>query len=150
MNRIWARRAGTLVAGALVVLTLQTPHAIALPYDNTDPISTGCSASATTPRTAYITYGGFNIGQVLLRYSTSCRTTWAKVNSFVTPCAADGNGCFYAQIYRNSDGYLLSRTSPTGTSTVYSNQLNDAGVTSFASSCMYYASGYRCANTTSY
>lgn len=152
MSRAWARRAGTVMAGALVLLALQAPGANALLYDNTSPVSTGCNSGATTPRTAYIVYTplSINIGRIDLRYSPTCRTTWAHAYSFVTACDANGNGCFYAQDYRNSDGYLLSRTSLVGHTDVWSNQLNDANVTSFASSCMHYSGGYWCANTTSY
>ena len=149
MTSTWAGRAAA-VAATLAVLTLQTAPANALLYDGTSPVATGCNTSAITARQAYITYGGFNIGEVKLRYSTDCRTAWAHVYSFVTACDSNGNGCFTATVTRNSDNLSYNQNSAVGATGSWSKQVNDAGVTSYASSCMYYASGYRCANTTSY
>jgi hypothetical protein len=153
MSRTWAGRAGTAVGATLLVLTLQTP-ANALPYDGTSPVSTGCNSTAITAATATIAYpsavGNIPIATVDLRYSTACRTTWSHVHSQVAACDANGNGCFYAKVYRNSDGVSYSQTSPVGATGVFSKQLNDANVTSYASSCMHYAGGYWCAYTASY
>ncbi len=50
--------------------------------DNTSPVSTGCSSSATTKRTTnmYNNQWPYNlVSKVELRYSSTCHTVWSRV-----------------------------------------------------------------------
>lgn len=47
--------------------------------DNTDPASTGCSASAYTASSVPIMIGNYQVGVLNNRYSTACGTNWAQV-----------------------------------------------------------------------
>jgi hypothetical protein len=64
-----------------MALTAAAP-ASALSYDNTDPQSTGCASSGITVKSASIrsSYTGKIIGSVELRWSTKCKTNWARVS----------------------------------------------------------------------
>lgn len=73
------------------------------PYDGQDPVSSGCSAGATT-----VDSRGLFDGQVELRYSPSCRTVWARVTI--------GSGSFnhsyslWAEVIRTNDWAYMSCT----------------------------------------
>ncbi len=119
----------TAAFAASIVLVFAGPSgAYAAAYDGTDPNSTGCSASAST--VASVALGPS--ASVELRYSSSCRTTWARLSGGYKgepgDCAAS-----YAKIHRNSDGREYRRTWVGGDSgSIYTKQLSDAGVTSYA------------------
>lgn len=113
--------------------------------DGTNPETTGCAASAITAEFANIYYQGVIVGTVELRYSTTCRTAWARIYS-TTYNRMD------ATVHRNSDGKIAlcsgiaSWVSGLGYS-CYSPQLydhNSAGtVTSYAQGSVGPSSEYR-------
>jgi hypothetical protein len=136
MKRVLRRGAGALTAltasTALTVLGTGTAHAAA--YDNTDPASTGCANTAETVASAaiYDSSGTAKLGYIELRYSTACQTVWARVTTYGGYVPGD-HGAADATIHRNSDGAELTASfSYAGQTSVYTNQLNDAGVTSYA------------------
>lgn len=113
--------------------------------NNTDPASTGCSATATTVKEveAYEADGsGIAVGYIDLRYSTACRTTWARFVAFYP--SEDGEIDGAVSLVRNSDGrsescqaYNTSFSSTLDGYTCYTDQLYDGGVTSYASGYVY-------------
>jgi hypothetical protein len=154
MKRFLRRGAGLVSAltasAALTVLSTGTAHAAA--YDNTDPASTGCANTAKTVASApiYDVSGSSEIGYIELRYSTGCQTIWARVTTFGGYVPGD-HGIATATIHRNSDGAELSATfSYAGQTSVYSNQLNDSGVTSYAYGEIDDGVAFDHARTTSY
>ena len=78
-------RYGFALVGALLLLSVSSVATLAadLPYDGSDPNSTGCSSTAhsifnrTVPDEGYIE----------LRYSTGCRTAWTRFT------CTNGHGC---------------------------------------------------------
>ncbi|MFJ9908892.1 DUF2690 domain-containing protein [Streptomyces sp. NPDC101152] len=103
-------------------------------YDGQDPIAGGCASSAITAESAPIYRGdGAQVGTIQLRYSTSCRTVWARI---LSPAFSSG----VAFVYRNTggaegcpaNGNTLTWSSTLGAYTCYTPMLNDANVTSYA------------------
>ncbi len=141
-----------------ITLLLGSSIAEAAPYDNTSPVATKCSVSAKTVSSANIFYrvGGRPIGQAIgrveLRYSPTCRTAWARTVNNNPKCfvANPPYTCSYASVTRNSDRYTLGRYGNSGISTIFTNQVNDAGVTSYAYGCTRYAGVWNCTRTSSY
>ena len=124
--------ASVFALGIGLPLTVGAASAQAATYDNVDPSSTSCANSASTVSSASIkTSSGQTLGQVELRYSSTCRTVWARVSGggYKAAEAAGPTG----KIVRNSDGKVLYLTHCNSDhSSCYSNMLNDAGVTSYA------------------
>lgn len=112
---------------------------------NTDPASTGCAATAITAKEveAYESNGsGIPIGYVDLRYSTACRTTWARYVDFYP--APDGmyEGEVSVVYSNQSWGESCHSTNQSFSATLdgytcYTDQLYDANTTSYASGEMY-------------
>lgn len=126
-------RAAVVAFGAAAMLTAapqaQATHSA---HDNTNPNS-GCSSSAFTAKSAGLNNSSGNYGIIELRYSSTCRTVWARVTStYGVACVPGDDGCADAEVHRNSDNRKLYCTSLPGTKTCYTYQLNDAGVTSHA------------------
>jgi hypothetical protein len=73
------------VASAIALVGLAGPASAAnLPYDNTNPVTTGCAASGYTVGSRSITsISGQAIGKVELRYSSACGTNWSRVTSYI-------------------------------------------------------------------
>jgi outer membrane protein assembly factor BamB len=102
--------------------------------DGTNPDSTGCSgtvilvddeAGAIHNTVTGVTY----TANVQLRYSTGCRTIWARI------LTTDPSVTVLGEIIRNSDGRTLSCTglmALAGEFGCFTNQLYDGGVTSHA------------------
>ena len=115
----------TLVAGGFVGAS----PASAATYDGqTAGVGNSCDASATTVKRADIS----TLGWVELRYSSTCRTTWARVYSYngYQPSIAYGAS---ALIHRNSDGKQYSCSfSYAGQTYCFTPMVNDSGVTSYA------------------
>ena len=98
------RRAGTVLGGVILATALaQTTPASANSYDGKDPVSTGCSSTATTK--AYADGSGYTIE---LRWSSGCATAWARIvveNDYLSLGAA-------AEIISQTDGnYACSKFS---------------------------------------
>jgi hypothetical protein len=97
------------------------------------PDISGCANTAITAESTTIYWGDNEaIGRIDLRYSTACRTVWARVLSYY-----DGGVGETATVIRNSDGadhscytYLYSQL--LGAYSCYTEMLYDGGVTSFA------------------
>jgi hypothetical protein len=112
---------------------------------NTDPVSTGCSATAITAKTveAYEANGsGIPVGYVDLRYSTACRTTWARYVAFYPAPNGELEGEAGVIYSNNSNGegcqsYNTSYSSSLDGYTCYTDQLYDGGTTSYADGQMY-------------
>jgi hypothetical protein len=89
-----------VVSSVVTVFGFAAPaQAITHPLDGKDPVSAGCAGDARTAKIAEIDNEAVDvvIGVIELRYSPSCRTTWARAVLDVAP--ADG----YAQVVRNQD-----------------------------------------------
>jgi len=123
-----------IVCGALIVTA--SPAAAAT-YDNVNPEGSACQNTATTVRSAVPHNNiGDHAGLVELRYSTACRTVWARV----TGGKGDRDHADpHAKIHRNSDGKTLENTSANRAThcnslrtVCWTSMLNDAGVTSYA------------------
>jgi hypothetical protein len=132
LTRRVASVAAVVVTG-LSLLAIASP-ASAAAYDGTDPIATGCATGATTVRKAYGTLpGGGTIVEVELRYSSRCRTSWARLTTIGIPACRPGDDyCGYANVHRNSDGREYACWTPGGGHGCYTAQVNDSGVTSYA------------------
>jgi len=127
-----------LVTAATVVGTmLFTPGAAhAATYDGQDPHYNNCSATASTKASKPIYLQGNSsmgtIGHIQLRYSSACRTVWARVIITTEPTGD------FAEINRNSDGAWQSCygggdwQASLGGYSCYTPMLNDANVTSYA------------------
>lgn len=131
----------TVALGAiLTTLLVGSGTAQALPYDGTDPVSTGCDRDARTVRYAnFRTPGGQVFGVIELRYSPRCRTAWARVVHYQNDCVPGDQYCGNARVIRNSDR-RTERCSiedfvrnGRARRSCYTPQVNDAGVTSYAS-----------------
>lgn len=117
--------AGTTAASA-------APSCSGYGCDGQWPDQTGCAATASTPRGVTIYDGIISIGRIELRYSSSCRTVWARIISW-----QHGGVGEFAQIFRNSDGAQWSCSSYVWSSALngnscYTRMLYDGGVTSYA------------------
>lgn len=134
MRKTTRMRVGGLAALMLAAgLTVAgTTTASAASVDGSDPQATGCANTAKTVSSAAIYDSGHTeIGYVELRYSTGCRTTWARVTSLIG--YNSDRGISETTITRNSDGRSYTKTfSAYGQTSVYTPQVNDAGVTSYA------------------
>ncbi|MFD7709715.1 DUF2690 domain-containing protein [Streptomyces sp. NPDC059785] len=122
----------TPVLLAAVLLTGGQPAAHAAPYDGSDPVGTGCDASARTVGRADI--GG---GDALLelRYSSGCKTAWARITiTNGRPCEPGNDNCARAIVHRDSDGleYGCQTEDDPARHSCYTAQVNDDGVTSYA------------------
>ncbi|MFJ9908893.1 DUF2690 domain-containing protein [Streptomyces sp. NPDC101152] len=124
---------GTVVSLTAAVLVGTGGSAQAATYDGQDPIASGCAASAITAEQNNIFIpSGIAVGVIQLRYSTACRTVWARVVSTVP------NG--EAEVGRNPPnsasqwcgGSNLQWSSTVGDYTCYTPMLNDANMTSYA------------------
>ncbi|HEX8002683.1 MAG TPA: DUF2690 domain-containing protein [Mycobacteriales bacterium] len=143
-------RVTVAVTGALIATVVRMPSASAA-ADGSNPVTTGCNATAITAESIVIRNGaGTALAEVLLRYSTSCRTAWTTVNGFLGSCQSNGNNCLYARVHRNSDNAELTNQSNVGSTSVFTAQLNDANVTSYAHGCIYYNQAWVCRQTASY
>jgi hypothetical protein len=111
-------------------------------YTGTDPQATGCAATAErAPGTSLVGlyYNGVEIAAVELRFSTHCRTTWARV--FLLS-GAGSPAWVSAGIYRSDGraydglggacGFCVSYLYPGSGVGDYGYQVYDAGYTSYA------------------
>lgn len=127
LRHVLATTTATTLLLALAVFA--APSASAAQYDGTDPVSTGCGNTAVTIFDKAVGPDG---AHVQLRYSTACRTTWAKLfgGNAGSPgdCAAS-----FTYVHRNSDGKQYRATwNSADSGSIHSPQLNDANVTSYA------------------
>jgi len=97
-------------------------------YDNTDPSTTGCAATATTIASFPITTpSGTSAGTMNVRYSSGCQTNWVQSTSTLS-------SAYYVQkvIYRGAQGSLPvggNNTTDAGSGTSYGNQVYAPGAT---------------------
>ena len=112
--------------------------------DGTDPSATGCAATAITAeqKDAYEANGsGYEIGYVQLRYSTACRTVWARLVVFYPdPQIFEGQGsAFRNSDHQNENCYATTDdySSSMDGYTCYTPQEYDGGVTSAAYATLY-------------
>ena len=103
--------------------------------DGKDPVSSGCSSTAITAEDReIITSDGRGVtGVIQLRYSTACRTVWARIINSFTPSNSNAEG----SVFRNSDSNVesclhLTYSSSLGNYSCYTAMLYDGGVTSYA------------------
>jgi hypothetical protein len=125
-----------LIAAGLQAGFIGSASAASLPRDGQDPIAAGCSGDARTIYSNEISNNGNALGYIDLRYSPSCRTTWARIRDFYA------NSSDTAHIVRNGDnaGYDCGPTSWSGSLNAYScytPMVNDAGQTSWAWGAAY-------------
>ena len=127
----------SLIALSAVAVTGGSAQANTYTYDGADPASTYCGGTTSTPSSATITYSdGSYAGTISLRYNSGCRTVWAKITipNPQTPCGTGttDHDCAKAVIHRDKDGAELSCSVPAGSTSCYTNMLNDANMTSYA------------------
>ncbi|MEU6349437.1 DUF2690 domain-containing protein [Streptomyces sp. NPDC047072] len=144
-------RYAMLVASAVTasLIGFASP-AQALPYDGADPVASGCANTAVTARHTWMALNGYVAGRIDLRYSTACRTVWARVVNF----KRDGGGakvarqtgpdaaasCTVSQYSSSLGGYYC-----------YTEMLDDAGYVSTAAGWVVDPSGSKWyASTTAY
>lgn len=144
----------TILAMLLASILVTPTSTLAATYDGSDPNTTGC---ASTARTIYsLDLSGRAL--VELRYSTACRTTWARVTKYSSDssnCTIGATGmqfnCVSARITRKSDNQTYPCSTRANERSCYTKQVNDAGVTSFARGCYIFTpSNTYCRNTPSY
>ena len=132
---------------ATSALALFTPGpANAATYDNQWPDETGCSNTAVTIYTV-----SQATAKLELRYSTACRTVWARLTVYPNALIKDPQ-CW---VVRNSDGkndggIVKISSSGDGSIVAFSEMLNDAGVTSYAAADWTTSEGHHTARTASY
>jgi Protein of unknown function (DUF2690) len=124
---------GVIAILGVIGLSAATAQPVAAAtYDNVNPDGNACQNTAIVARHKDILDNQNKIaGYVELRYSTACRTVWARVHG---PKGSQGDSYGpRGYVHRNSDGKQLSviHCDSTGTN-CWSNMLNDAGVTSYA------------------
>lgn len=134
VNRLWMT--SSIFLSILFLLSPFTSNpAEAARFDGTNPEKTGCARTARTVR--YATLRNPNTktayGRIELRYSSSCRTAWARLTSFGPACIPGDDFCGFGSVIRNSDGRRFSCSLQRGRKSCYTAQVNDAGVTSYAS-----------------
>ncbi len=111
-----------------------------------DVLGPHCNSDAVTKRWGPLKgiFTGTPLGKsVLLRYSPSCRTVWAKIVDVPGP-TSDIFGCTIT-INRNSDGQVIAKTPPFNAvhATIWTAVLYDADVTSYAAAeCDFGAEPY--------
>jgi hypothetical protein len=100
-------------------------------YDGQWPDISGCDSSAITAEQATIYQGNATIGYIQLRYSTTCRTAWARIISYYNNGVGEKAG-----IERNSDGKFYNCYTATAYSgggySCYTQMVYDGGVSSYA------------------
>lgn len=127
-----AFRIGAVLVAVVAAVGLAGP-AQAATNDGKSATSTGCAKTAKTVATATMRspYDNSKFGTIELLYSTSCRTTWARITT-VSKISTGWNDA-WATITRNSDGKHYSCQVPAGKTSCVTAMVNDAGVSSFAS-----------------
>lgn len=120
----------TAVAALALTAGLAVPaSAASAKYDGKDPKTYGCDASAKTVDSKSVKASdGTLLGTIELRYSTACRTVWAKVTSLQS-VSSFGNGA-EASIVRK-DGTTLTYKCVSGKS-CYTPMLDDKNTSSYA------------------
>jgi Protein of unknown function (DUF2690) len=128
LNTRWAARA-FVVFTLLFSTSALTEIAHAAPYDGTSPTQTGCSNSVVNAGAANVRRSDNSIlGFAELRYSSVCKTTWARftTNSWT---ASAGIGCTGSSrcasvILQNlpSGSSLTSCVVPVGSSSCFTTQ----------------------------
>jgi hypothetical protein len=134
-----------LVATSALALSTQRT-ADAATYDNQWPDTSGCGNTAVTVKTT-----STPTALLELRYSTACRTVWARLTVHPNALIKDPQ-CW---VVRNSDGKnnggIVKISYPDdGSVVVFSEMLNDAGVTSYAAADWTTSEGHHTAHTASY
>jgi uncharacterized protein DUF2690 len=105
------------------LLSVGTASAANLPHDGTDPITTGCANTAVTVNNTAVDHGGVYYGNLALRWSTDCKTNWAKFTG------SGSVGSVAVWVYRQADKKSCGDQSGTGCNgawwpnSAYSNQL---------------------------
>jgi hypothetical protein len=99
--------------------------------------STTCVSDAYVAEQANIYNGSTLIGNIQLKYSPSCRATWARVISYLSYGShawvqSDQNGYLWEECYGNA-------SAGTGCNTT---MINDANMTSNAEGRVWYNGGY--------
>lgn len=140
--------------GAAGAIALSPGVAQAAAYDGQDPIASGCANTATTAESAAFVYHGNVVGHIELRYSSSCRTVWARITS------STSNGI--GNVWRQSDSQnfacggqspgSLAWSATVSAYSCYTPMLNDANVVSFAFGEIQFTnpSGYTDAHTNTF
>lgn len=131
---------------ALALSTAGTANAAT--YDYQWPDTSGCQNTAITVKTT-----STPTALLELRYSTACRTVWARLTVYANALIKDPQ----SWVVRNSDGAstggavkVTTPTPPDGSITVFSRMLNDANVTSYAAADWTTVEGHHTAHTGSY
>lgn len=136
MKKILSGALGAFVLAASLVGTAAPAQAATYPYDGQYASNTSCNKDAVTKASANINSAawGTRVGYIELRYSPSCRTTWARLTSLLTYDPYN-LGAASAAITRNNDGKKYWCSIPANvTAPVKCNtpMVNDKNMSSFA------------------
>jgi hypothetical protein len=112
--------------------------------NGTDPQSTGCASSAiTAEETSIISKSGVLVGYVDLRYSTACKTAWARTVDYYSSSGGSdvvrSDGKYYGCGYYV--GKQMTYSSTLGGYSCYSPQIYDHPYTSAGSGIAFYTDG---------
>ncbi|MCP1122726.1 YjfA family protein [Bacillus sp. 3103sda1] len=115
----WATMIGAVtMLVSIFSFAVPAPKVAAAVTNGSDPIATGCARDAKT-----VGYSQYSSAAIELRYSPSCRSTWAKLTLGGDPAIKEGS----AIITRN-DGvkYSCYAKKSLGQTSCYTRQVNDA------------------------
>lgn len=103
-------------------------------HDGKDPIKAGCAGDARTVRSAAILTNRTRkeVGLIELRYSSRCRSAWARITNFYRYVPGDAHQG-HGYVHRNQDGREYTCSPPPGVrKSCYTRMVNDAGLTAYA------------------
>ncbi|MEU7808712.1 DUF2690 domain-containing protein [Micromonospora chalcea] len=113
-------------------------------YDGKDPVTLGCG-NTSTKHAAPIQVSGTTIGIIELRYSSTCRTAWGRIQIWKAEWEKGAIPWAYGQVVRNSSTYpanyrctRLAWSSVTSSYTCYTPMVNDKNLVSFANAELQY------------
>ncbi|WP_436532741.1 DUF2690 domain-containing protein [Actinoplanes sp. HUAS TT8] len=157
----------SMMARVLVALALGTGIVAAQPQvalaagcsgyscDGKDPIAMGCGSTKTAHSVFVLVNGNYAIGVIELRYSSVCRTTWARIQLYKEDWERGATNSPIGQIIRIGDNkhYRCSNvgwSNDLRTYTCYTPMVNDAGLTSYANAQVRYFNADQYAETAAY
>ncbi|KON66457.1 hypothetical protein AKG34_26295 [Peribacillus butanolivorans] len=120
MKKIWAKVSSILLLSLILLNMGISAHAENHSYDGKSPNYNNCASSATTKKsTNLLNQNNQKIGKVELKFSSTCKTAWAKItmDKAVTK-GYEAN----AEITRNTDGKRYSCGSSGGNGKVVAGQ----------------------------
>jgi hypothetical protein len=101
--------------------------------------------NTTTPRSAPILLSGISVGVIELRYSSTCRAAWGRIQIWKAEWEKGAIPWAYGQVVRDSQTYpahyrcsTLAWSNVTNSYTCYTPMVNDKNLSSFANAQLQY------------